>query len=151
MFDRDYPNAIKWYEIAYNQGFIDAAYSLGLLYDDILRDYPKAIEWYEIAHDQKNTEASYALGIIYDTQLKDYKNALKWYEITIDLYKKQNRAHNGAMVRIAAMYSEGKGVKKDLAKARSLLEQVVNNTDPSWEVHKVAKQALTALDNAKPK
>jgi TPR repeat protein len=118
---------------------------LGKLYDDILKDYKNAIKWYEIAYDKNDRRAAYALGVLYDDDLKDYKNALKWYEIAVDLYKKQNSAHNGAMARIGILYIEGKGVKKDLVKARSLLEQAATGGSEK------AKQALTALDNAKSK
>jgi TPR repeat protein len=48
---KDYPKAIKWYEIAHNMGHKDSAYSLGLLYKDVLKDHKKALEWFQLSYD----------------------------------------------------------------------------------------------------
>ncbi|MDR2033034.1 MAG: tetratricopeptide repeat protein [Helicobacteraceae bacterium] len=142
MYDdyiKDYPKAIEWYTIAYNKGFIDAAYSLGLLYKQKLQDYPKAIEWYTIAHNKGDKGAAYALGILYDDILKDYPKAIEWYEIA-------SKKYNGATARMGAIYLEGKGVKQDIIKARSLFEKTINETRPNSEAYQAAKKALADLD-----
>jgi TPR repeat protein len=143
---KDYPKAIEWYEIAYNKNkFKDAAYSLGLLYYEALKDYPKAIEWLEIAHNQKDKRAAFALGILYDETIKDYKNAFKWFEITYN----DGKNHYGALAKMGIAYAEGKGVKKDIAKARSLLQQALDKADIGSGASKLAKEALDAINSAK--
>jgi TPR repeat protein len=134
---KDYPNALKWYKNSANTGNKNAAYALGLLYDDILKDYPNAIEWYEMAHKWKDDKAAYALGLLYDDILKDYLNALKWYGIAIKDY---NNKHFGAMCRVGLLYLDGRGVKKDPTKARSLLQQAADGGSDR------AKATLDQLD-----
>ncbi|MDR2034979.1 MAG: sel1 repeat family protein, partial [Helicobacteraceae bacterium] len=144
-FLKDPKNALKWFRIAYYEGVTHGAYGLGLTYKHDLKDYPKAIEWYEIAHKGGDKDSAYALGILYEDIYKDYPKALKWYEIACDLYKKQNGAHNGAMARIGILYLEGRGVEKDLVKARSFLEQAAKGGSDK------AKEALAALDRNQAK
>jgi TPR repeat protein len=99
------------HETSFNGGFIDAAFALGLLYDDIL---------------------------------KDYKNAIKWYEFS-------GEKHYGATAKMGIIYFEGKGVKQDLVKARSLFETTINGARPNSDAYKAAKQALASLDNNQSK
>jgi TPR repeat protein len=52
---KDYPNAIKWYEIDYKELNYSTGtpYSLANIYKE-LKDYPNAIKWYKIAIDNNN-------------------------------------------------------------------------------------------------
>ncbi|MDR1912142.1 MAG: hypothetical protein LBQ52_07355, partial [Helicobacteraceae bacterium] len=49
----DYPNAIKWFEIAHNDGDKLATFMLGLMYERELKDYPNAIKWYMLAGNEQ--------------------------------------------------------------------------------------------------
>ena len=80
--------AVKWYNIAAQQGHAKAQYNLGnACYDEgegVTQNKEEAVKWYNIAAQQGHAEAQYNLGNAYSkgegvTQNKE--EAVKWYNI----------------------------------------------------------------------
>jgi TPR repeat protein len=86
--NKDYDLALKWYQLAANQGDSDAQYNLGVLYDEgngTAQDYKTALKWYQLAADQGHSYAQYNLGVLYDegnVTAQDYRTALEWYQLS---------------------------------------------------------------------
>ncbi len=80
--DKDVLEAIKWYELAFENGFNEAAYILGYVYqtNEEIKDFDKAIEWYKKSADKNNPRACYNLGYIYYDGTKAIKNNEKALE-----------------------------------------------------------------------
>lgn len=66
---RNEAEAVKWYHLAANQGYMDSQYYLGEMYfyggDVIKQDYAEAYKWYRLAVDQGHSLAKIALGKLY--------------------------------------------------------------------------------------
>ena len=62
-----YAEAVKWYSMAANQGFVDAQYNLGLMYASgggIPEDYMGAYLWWTVANAYGNEQAGTKLNIL---------------------------------------------------------------------------------------
>ena len=83
---QDYAKARQWYEKAAAQGYAEAQYNLGVMYNNgkgVRQDYVKARKWYEKAAAQGVAEAQFNLGILYYNGRgvrQDYVKARQWYE-----------------------------------------------------------------------
>ncbi|UXM96588.1 sel1 repeat family protein (plasmid) [Bartonella sp. HY329] len=83
---RDGAEALKWFELAANQGHIGAQRSLGMMYllgEDIKIDTAKGLKWLERAANQNDSNSQYFLATIYEEGKRvpvDKKLALKWLE-----------------------------------------------------------------------
>lgn len=65
---QDYLKAAKWYRKAADQGYSQAQYNLGLLYEDgngMGQDYYEASQWYKRASKNGFSEAQNNLGVLY--------------------------------------------------------------------------------------
>jgi TPR repeat protein len=65
---QDYKEAVKWFRLAADQGYADAQYNIGVMYDHgqgLLQDYEQAVKWYRLASDQGNADAQNNLGAMY--------------------------------------------------------------------------------------
>jgi Sel1 repeat len=63
---RDYPEAVRWYRKAADQGYAKAQYDLGNMYSQgkgVPQDYAEAARWYRKAADQGDTRAQRILGL----------------------------------------------------------------------------------------
>ena len=60
----DYEEAIKWLQLAANQGYAPAQYMLGHVMD-VDCEEEQALEWYQKAADQGYHQALYAIGVIH--------------------------------------------------------------------------------------
>ncbi|MFO6298316.1 tetratricopeptide repeat protein [Rahnella selenatireducens] len=65
---KNYTKARYWYEKAAKQGFAEAQFNLGLLYEKS-GEYPQAREWYSKAAEQSFTKAQVNLGVLYNQGL----------------------------------------------------------------------------------
>ena len=57
---QDYSAAMKWYRMAADQGYANAQYGLGIMYDNgrgAVQDYSAAMKWYRMAADQGHANA----------------------------------------------------------------------------------------------
>ena len=60
----DDETAIKWFRLAANQGYAEAQYGLGVIYEDELDDEDEAIEWYRLAAEQGHSKAKDMLNAL---------------------------------------------------------------------------------------
>ena len=81
---KDFNQAVKWFEKAADQGDVQAQYSLGMMYLNE-KDYKRAPYWFKQASNQGNAQAQYNLGMIYfngEGVKKDYKRAAEWFSLS---------------------------------------------------------------------
>ena len=76
-----------WYRKAAEQGYANAQYNLGVMYDNgegVPQDYQEAMSWYRKAAEQGNASAQYNLGVSYANGQgvpQDYVQAHKWINL----------------------------------------------------------------------
>ena len=81
----DYPEAMRWYRKAADQGYANAQYALGFMYhkgQGVPQDNAEAVRWYRKAADQGYANAQYALGFTYHKGQgvpQDDAEAVRWY------------------------------------------------------------------------
>jgi len=113
---RNPKEAIKWFQMAADQGYPDGEYRLGGMLDvGITPQNPtEAIKWYTKAADQGYKDAQFRLAVMYDRGRgvsQSYSEAAKWYT------KAGEQGHPEAQYRLGVMYEEGKGVPQDYSLA----------------------------------
>ncbi len=77
---RDHYKAVKWYELAAEQGIVSSQFNLGL----IAWDKKEQVKWLLLAAEQGHDTAQYNLALMYiigDGVLQDYVQAHKWFNI----------------------------------------------------------------------
>jgi TPR repeat protein len=83
----DYAEALKWYRLSAAQGYADAQFALGLMYNagyGVAQDYAEAIKWYRLAAAQGYADEQFALGLMYDLGqgvAQNYVRAYTWWNI----------------------------------------------------------------------
>lgn len=113
----DMGQAISYWEIAHENGYVDATNSLGWVYANgigVEQDYAKAIEYYESAAEAGNGVAMCYLGNMYfdgDGVEQDYAKALEYYHASYDSGEMR------AAALVGYMYEMGLGVECDYTKA----------------------------------
>jgi len=113
----DYEAALLWFKLAAEQGFANAQYNLGVMYDQgqgVAQDYKEAVRWYRQAAEQGLAKAQYNLGVRYDNGEgvpQDYKEAVRWYRLAAE------QGHVSSQNNLGAAYGEGKGVTQDYVRA----------------------------------
>jgi len=130
----DKEKSFKWCKRAADQGDPDAQLWLGEKYlkgSGTKKDIKKAIKLFkELA--SKDEESAYRkLARIYHSGDKgvpvNYSEAAKWFQKTVDA--RGGNFDDEAKYELAVLYLEGKGVKKNIKKAKILLEEgIINNT-----------------------
>ncbi len=112
---RDIQQAIKYYELAANQGIAEAYYNLGFISEDYgslfgHESYQEAIKYYKLAIDKGDSNAHYRLGSMYDKGIgisQDYQEAIKHYKIAAE------QGNADAQINLGWMYDEGRGLPQD--------------------------------------
>ena len=123
--NRDYKEAIKWFEKAGKLGHKDAQASLGDIYlsgpGGTEKNHPEAARWYAKAAEQGHAPAAYALAIM----LKEGKgvgqnpvDAARWMRRSAELN------YQNAQEDLAKMYLNGVGVEQDYAEAFKWFEMI---------------------------
>ena len=113
----DYKTAVMWYRKSANQGFANAQYNLGVMYDTgqgVLKNDKQAVRWYRKSADQGFANAQFNLGVMYANGqgvLKNDKQAVMWYR------KSANQGFANAQTNLGLMYEDGKGVLQDYKQA----------------------------------
>jgi TPR repeat protein len=113
----DYAPALRIFRLLAEQGFAQAHYSLGVMYDKgrgVSQDYAEAVKWYRMAAKQGDATAQYNLGVSYDEGQgvpQDYAEAVKWYRLAAD----QDIA--GAQYNLGDKHENGLGVPRDIVQA----------------------------------
>ena len=109
----NYPEMLKWFRKAAEQGYAPSQYNLGYCYANgkgVDKDPVEAVKWFSKAAEQGNDEAQYWLGNLYSTCDAVGKNdaeAVKWYS------KAAEQGNKGAQGKLAEFYRSGRGVEKD--------------------------------------
>ncbi|MBQ6237184.1 MAG: toll/interleukin-1 receptor domain-containing protein [Bacteroidales bacterium] len=112
-----YAKAVEWYRIAAEQGYADAQYSLGYMYQygrGVPPDDAEAVRWYRKAAEQGHAVAQNEIGAMYymgQGVTMDFAEAVRWYRKAAD----QGLAR--AQSNLGYMYQFGQGVTQDSAEA----------------------------------
>ena len=91
---------MKWYRLAAEQGYADAQYSVGVLYDKgqgVPKNDKTAVKWYRLAAEQGNAYAQNNLGVMYEKGqgvIQDNVYAHMWGNIAAS-----NGSENGGKLR----------------------------------------------------
>jgi TPR repeat protein len=114
----DWPESVRWYRKAAEQGDAKAQYALGYMYRHgrgVEMDYAEAAGWYRKAADQGYAEAQSALGYVYEAGkgvMQNYGQAARWYR------KAADQGDARAQCYLGDFYACGKkGVPLDLVQA----------------------------------
>ncbi|WP_297963069.1 tetratricopeptide repeat protein [uncultured Anaerovibrio sp.] len=90
--DKDYSNAIKYYQkaLSYDPRYVPAYNNLGIIYEDVLMDYEKARECFEtsVQIDPAYDFGYCNLGILYNDVYHDYDKAMENYRRVLRLNPK---------------------------------------------------------------
>ncbi|MCH7499255.1 MAG: sel1 repeat family protein [Nitrospinae bacterium] len=113
----NYQKAFKLFKPFAEQGFADAQYNLGLMYDNglgVTQDYVEAVKWYKKAAEQGEAIAQYNLGNMYENGegvRQDYAEAVKWFRMAAE------QGYAGGQSNLGVMYGHGRGVRQDYVQA----------------------------------
>lgn len=84
---KNYPQAVKWYKKAAEQGNASAQHSLGHMLKDglgVKKNYSLALKWYKLAAAQGDEVGMSSLGTMYKDALgvpQNYRLAYQWYSL----------------------------------------------------------------------
>ena len=115
--EKSYPEAVKWFKKAADQGNAEGQVCLGRAYlhgTGVEKSYPEAVKWFKKAADQGNAEGQAGLGCAYmsgEGVAKSYPEAVKWFTKAADQGNAQGQAGLGGA------YLSGNGVEKSYPEA----------------------------------
>lgn len=131
MFTICAEEAREWLEKAYENGNVEAAYQLGLLYTDFsplgsgtnFRDHDKGVEWYKKASDLGIVQATFKLGLMHYF-ICDYSYTYCYmgcatHDIPLAIKYFKKAAKQGdpkAKYMLAKIYERGDDITKDIEK-----------------------------------
>lgn len=116
FFKREYTEAAQWFRLSAEQGYAEALYAIGSLYEKgegVEQDYNEAEKWYYKAVQHGDNYSTEALGLLYE-KMQNYAEAAKWYRKASDI------GYNFSKYKLGMLYYTGKGVKQDKAIAKQL-------------------------------
>jgi hypothetical protein len=114
---KDYGQAMQWYQKAAAQGDATADYDIGILYDKgfgVPQDRGQAMEWFQKAAARGDAPAEYKIGQYYRAGLgvtQDYSQAMQWFQ------KAAAQGNADAENGIGTLYGSGGGVPQDYSQA----------------------------------
>ncbi len=112
----NYEEAIELFEIAANDGHLNAQIYLGTIFYGeagtgiIAQNYKKSLHFFQMAAKQGDASSQFAVGEIHANGLGkdvDYSLAAPWYK------RAASQGHPGAQNQLWQMYAAGSGVPKD--------------------------------------
>ena len=115
----DYEKAVEYYQLAADQGYVDAMFNLGIMYQGgigVAQDYEKALEYARMSMERGVSEGALLLGELYAEGKgveQDYAKALEYFQKALEL----NPVNCAALDALGDLYAEGNGVAQDFAKA----------------------------------
>jgi TPR repeat protein len=133
--NRNYSNAIRWYQQAADGGNADAMFNLGSLHMmglGVPVDYQAAMRWFRAAADRGDLRAMNQIAVLYGEGRgvpRDYAEALRW------LHKAADGGEPTAMNNIGMAYKQGRGVPLDYAEAIRWFRRAAdhgNSTSMVW-------------------
>ena len=96
----DYEAALVWFKLAAEQGFANAQYNLGVMYDQgqgVAQDYKEAVRWYRKAAEQGHASSQFILGSMYDNGQgvpQDYVQAHMWFNLAASQSSGEDRENS---------------------------------------------------------
>lgn len=114
---KDYPEALRQYRIAAEQGNAAAQARVGIIYENgwgVARDYIEALGWYRKAAEQGDPDGQARLAELYlygHGVTPDYAAAMLWAR------KADDQGNSDARCIIGTLYERGLGVSQDHAQA----------------------------------
>ena len=114
---KDYPEAVKWYRKAAEQGQVNAQHNLGWCYYNgkgVSQSYYEAVKWYRKAAEQGHADAQCNLGLCYENGYgvsQSWSEAVKWYR------KAAEQGNASAQCNLGWCYEFGKGVSQSYYEA----------------------------------
>lgn len=139
---RDDHEAVRLYRLAAAQGWPEAEFNLGVMYDQgrgVPQNYAEAVHWYRITADRGVADAQFNLGVLYANGKgvpQDYADAARWYRQATETHQLPSAEFN-----LAVLYDKGQGVPQDfqqagdwhkLAADHGLAEAQFNRQSRSW-------------------
>jgi TPR repeat protein len=113
----DYATALRLFRALAEQGYAQAQYNLGFMYEDgkgVPQNYAEAVKWYRLAAGQGYAQAQNNLGVLYEDGHGVPKNdaeAVKWWRLAADQGVAQ------AQSSLGDIYSFGQRVPENYAEA----------------------------------
>jgi TPR repeat protein len=138
---KDFGEALKWYQEAAEHGNALAQGTLGWFYQSgqgVETNFQTAISWYRKAAEQGHAMSQLNLAVMYDDGIGTATNkeeAVKWYRLAAD------QGQPRAQLDLAVMYWRGEGVAQDYKQAWDLFN-VVRMTSPDKAAQWRARAAL---------
>lgn len=118
--DEDYTKALLCFEMAANNGSLDAILELSQMHMNgigIEKNIKKAKKYFKILSDKYNSDvAQYHLGIIYNGENK-YSKSKEFFELSA------NQDNSDALMKLGIIYRDGLGVKKNPLKTFQYFEK----------------------------
>jgi len=114
---QDYAAAVKFFEMAAEQGQVKAQCQLGVCYKrgyGVEQNYGKAVKYYQMAASQGHVRAQHNLGVCYKRGLgveQDFSKAAKYYKMAAD------GGYLHAQFNLGVCYCQGCGVDQDFERA----------------------------------
>lgn len=119
---RNYKQAVIWYKNAAQQGHLNAAYNLGILFEKgghgIEANVKESIKWYSMAAEKGDRDAQTRLGLIYLENNSTDLDLKKRNEKAINYFRKAAELGDPeAQFRLGKAYTEGVIEKRDEVQA----------------------------------
>lgn len=148
-FEKDYAEAMKWFQKAAAQNHPKGLYYVGYMYArgyGVQTDDEEACRWYRKSAELGWYVAQYHLGWQYEKGIgvkKDYVEAARWYRKAAEQdchnHVTSREAHD-AQVKLGELYEKGLGVEKNIEEAVKWYQMAAEMT-----YDKDAKEALERL------
>ena len=142
-------NVFKFQQKLAENGNIHAQFKLATMYeagDGVDADIEQAKNWYTKASAAGSASASYRLTYL---EVKQQGYIASQHNQWLESVKKDAKAHNAdSTYLLAQLYSQGIGVKKDLAKSLELYDQVaiLGSADVEKEITELQAQIAQARE-----
>lgn len=124
--NKDYLEAVQWFEKAAKQGHKKAQYQLGKMYlygTGIDKNYPFALEFLQKAAENRHVQAQFELGNYYmmgGSGVVEYTNAITWYR------RAAGQHHRMAMLELGKLLYEQRGEEQLPGEALKLLKRAAD-------------------------
>lgn len=145
--ERDYSQAVYWYQEAAEQGHREAQYELAELYDysDNEELEKEAAYWYQKAAEQGHKDAQFSLALCYTYGTggveEDHKQAAYWYQ------KAAEQGYPNAQYNLGICYEKGDGVERDYGQAIFWYNTVLKNFLAATDLKRQAERSIRDLDD----
>ena len=136
----DKAEAVRWYRMAAEQGYVFAQVHLGLAYDTgegVPEDAAEAVRWYQTAAEQGYALAQFSVGLAYENGrgvLKHPGEAVRWYQTAAE------QGHAEAQHNLGRMYALG----QDRVRGHMWLNIAsANGSNMSGEIRDLLERLMT--------